>query len=78
MITWESGDSNEKLLSDDPEDFDIEKLKYIPQQFHEILFNSEKSEDFEAELKKVIFSHISEPDKLGKPTLDDLIKYKKE
>jgi DNA repair exonuclease SbcCD ATPase subunit len=34
--------------------------------------------EFQIELRKVIFSHISEADRLGKETLDELIRYKTE
>ena len=34
--------------------------------------------EFQTELRKVIFSHISDADRLGKETLDELIAYKTE
>lgn len=34
--------------------------------------------DFEKELRKVIFTHVSVADKLNQPSLDELIKYKSE
>lgn len=61
----------------------IEKIKYIPQQYFESVCNDENKKgkessdnenlQFEDELKKVIFSHVSTDDKLRKESLDELI-----
>lgn len=76
-IQWESEEFDERILDQDPEDYEYEKVKYVPQQYLEILCNEEK-DDFEKELKKVIFSHVPEEERLGKTTLDDLIRFKSE
>jgi ABC-type lipoprotein export system ATPase subunit len=56
-----------------------ELVKYIPQNFLEKictqLGNIEESH-FDRELKKVIFSHVEPPYRLGQASLDDLIAYK--
>jgi len=53
--------------------------KYIPQHFLEKICNQlpdvEESE-FDQELKKVIFSHVDQADRLDMTTLDELIAYK--
>ncbi|MCK4736630.1 MAG: hypothetical protein KAT65_29520, partial [Methanophagales archaeon] len=76
-IQWESEEFDERILDQDPEDYEYEKVKYVPQQYLEILCNEEK-DDFEKELKKVIFSHVPDEERLGKFTLDDLISFKSE
>lgn len=56
-----------------------ERVRYLPQQFIEDLCNEIASGDdsrFERELKKVIFSHVTDEDRLQKPTLDALIDFK--
>jgi hypothetical protein len=59
----------------------VERVRYIPQTYLEKVCTEtepgQKSE-FQAELRKVIFSHISDADQLGKQTLDELIDYKTE
>jgi hypothetical protein len=76
-LEWASGDTDKKTLSENPEDYEYEKVKYIPQKYLEILCNEEKSE-FEKELKKVIFSHVPEDERLGMISLDELIDYQGE
>ena len=55
-----------------------EIVKYIPQNFLDKICSQlgriEETE-FDRELKKVIFSHVDYPHRLGKTTLDDLIKF---
>lgn len=76
-LEWASGDTDKKTLSENPEDYEYEKVKYMPQKYLEILCNEEKSE-FEKELKQVIFSHIPEDERLGMTSLDELINYQGE
>ena len=59
----------------------VELLRYIPQTYLEkVCTETEPGQqsEFQIELRKVIFSHISEADRLGKETLDQLIQYKTE
>lgn len=55
-----------------------EKVKYIPQSYLEKLCTETDEKKFSEELKKVIFSHVDESEKLGKYSLDELISYKSE
>lgn len=74
-IKWESNIEETPLSLDiNPESSKQEKVKYLPQQFLEKLCNNENNK-FENELKKVIFSHVSEEDRLSKTTLDELIEH---
>jgi len=56
-----------------------ELVKYIPQNFLEEIctqLGSIEESEFDHEIKKVIFSHVEEPLRLGQSTLDELITYK--
>lgn len=76
-LTWADGSPDKSRLSQNPTNTSIEKIKYIPQGFLERLCNDEL-DDFEDELRKVIFSHIDETDRLQKGSLNELIAYKTE
>jgi hypothetical protein len=73
-IEWVSSPPDSRILSDNPEDYDFEKVKYFPQKYLEVLCNEEKDK-FEEELENVIFSHVPEEDRLGKSSLKELIAY---
>ena len=73
-LTWVNNNTDHKILCENPNLANVEKVKYIPQNFLEKLCNEDVA-DFEKELRKVIFSHIPEPDRLGQPDLDGLIQY---
>ncbi len=77
-LIWNSGTSDYKLLNDNPDVNIREKVKYIPQNFLESLCVNEDEGEFEQELKKVIFSHLTDSDKLNKGSLDELIDYQSE
>lgn len=76
-LTWLDGSEDETNLTDNPEVTSVEKVKYLPQNFIEKLCN-EDLKDFENELRNVIFSHLSESDKLGKGNLDEVIEFQSE
>ena len=74
-----SGTTIAKGLDAEVDEQKPELVKYIPQNFLEkICTQLGKIEEsaFDRELKKVIFSHVEGPDRLGQPSLDDLIAYK--
>jgi hypothetical protein len=78
-LTWESGSVGSKLLSDPLKHTRPELVKYIPQNFLERICNeisSTTETDFDRELRKVIFSHVAEADRLTKPSLEELISYR--
>lgn len=74
-LTWHDSSTSSSILSVDPNSSSIEKVKYIPQGFLEKLCN-EEVEDFEDELREVIFSHLSDQEKLDQENLDSLIEFK--
>lgn len=78
-LTWESGELATKNLSDPVNPQDVEMLTYIPQNFLETICNETSTTgetEFDRELKKVIFSHVADPDRLGTKSLDELLNYK--
>lgn len=78
-LSFEGGPPVSKGLEEQVDLQRPELVKYIPQNFLETictqLGNIEESE-FDHEIKKVIFSHVEEPLRLGQSTLDELIAYK--
>jgi predicted ATPase len=78
---WADGTETRLALNAKPDLNAVERVRYIPQTYLEkVCTETEPGQqsEFQAELRKVIFSHISEADRLGKPTLDELIEYKTE
>jgi ABC-type lipoprotein export system ATPase subunit len=78
-LTLESGTLISKGLEEVVDESQPELVKYIPQNFLEKICTQlgkiEESE-FDRELKKVIFSHVEGPYRLGQASLDELIAYK--
>ncbi len=76
-LFWLDGSFEEKKLNENPDETSVTKIKYLPQNFLEKLCN-EDLKDFESELRNVIFSHLSDADRIGKNSLDELIEYQSE
>lgn len=75
-LTWQDGNTVTKRLSENPDKNLPERVKYIPQNFLERLCSNIESDDFEKELKHIIYSHTPNEKRLGKSSLDELITYK--
>ena len=78
-LTWEDSTINTALLSESADGGKPERVRYLPQQAIEGLCNEiaqGSGTQFEQELKKVIFFHVSEEKKLGKQNLDELLSYR--
>ena len=75
-LTWEDGTTEIKRLNENPDKRLPERVKYIPQNFLERLCANVESDDFEKELKQIIFSDTPPDKRLDKSTLDELINYK--
>lgn len=77
-ITWQSGFSTEyKGLSEDVDYSINEKVKYLPQNFIEKICSEDiENEQFENELKTVVFSHMDEAQKLNKSSFDEYVEYR--
>lgn len=79
--TWEDGTKTVHNLQDDPDTNRPETIKYIPQTYLETVCTETSVDEgsaFQHELRKVIFSHITDAQRLGKDTLEELIVYKTE
>jgi predicted ATPase len=78
---WLDGTKTVTSLNAKPDPNNVELVKYIPQTYLEkVCTETEPGQqsEFQRELRKVIFSHISDADRLGKESLDELIEYKTE
>lgn len=75
-LVWENGEKVEKKLSENPELTLPERVKYIPQHFLEKICTEIDSQEFEQEIKDIIFSHTPIESRFEKSSLDELINYK--
>lgn len=77
-LTWESGEGITRCLSEAVQLEEVERIKYLPQNYVDKVCNEVVGIDeggFEQELKAVIFSHVPEHQRLGQATLDDLVRF---
>ena len=75
-ITWENNVVNQLCLNDSADDNLPELVRYLPQGLFDDICNEIDSGDdtnFSKELKQVIFSHVSQANRLGTTSLDELI-----
>jgi AAA domain/AAA domain, putative AbiEii toxin, Type IV TA system len=75
-IEWNNGLTRQVSLAEKANGAEIEFIKYLPQNFLEKLCNEVGPRDgqkFEAEIKKVIFSHLSAVDRGDFSSLDERI-----
>ncbi|HEY7248511.1 MAG TPA: hypothetical protein VH678_32000, partial [Xanthobacteraceae bacterium] len=78
---WEDGTKTITSLNAKPDLNSVELVKYIPQTYLEKVCTETdpgQQSEFQRELRKVIFSHIGDAERLGKDSLDELIEYKTE
>jgi predicted ATPase len=78
-LEWHDGNRTSMDLDKDPDSSSVERVKYLPQSYLEVLCNElgEKgSSTFDAELRKIIYSHVPDEDRLGQPSMDDLLKFR--
>lgn len=78
---WVDGTESTASLNAKPDPNGVELVRYIPQTYLEkVCTETEPGQqsEFQTELRKVIFSHIGDADRLDKETLDELIEYKTE
>lgn len=75
-ITWEDDSSQSRLLSENPDRLQPERVRYIPQHFFEKVCSSVESGEFEEELKHIVYSHTPQEKRLDMASLDDLIDHK--
>lgn len=77
-IVWGDGTPNTCKLSDLPDSLLPERVRYIPQNFFEILCADIESSAFEDELKEIVFSHIPDEQRLGHDSFERLVEHKSE
>lgn len=76
FIQWQDNSiSNTKTLDMSSDTTKPERVKYIPQNFLESLCTSAEENDFEKELKKIIFQYLDPAQKFGLNDLDSVIQY---
>ena len=80
-LRWRDGTETVRSLNDKPNLNDVERVKYIPQTYLEKVCTETmpgETSEFQTELRKVIFSHITDAETLGKESLEELIAYRTE
>ncbi|MEX3556606.1 MAG: hypothetical protein VB131_08800 [Burkholderia gladioli] len=77
-IVWRDGTESPRQLDEDPSPTSVERVKYLPQLYLETLCNElgEGGSAFDSELRKIIFSHVPEEDRLDQTSMDALIDFK--
>jgi len=78
-LAWHDGSTTSMDLDKDPDPSSVERVKYLPQSYLETLCNElgdRGSDTFDAELRKIIYSHVPEEDQLGQASMDELLKFK--
>jgi energy-coupling factor transporter ATP-binding protein EcfA2 len=75
-LEWANGKIVTRILSESHESGKPEQVKFIPQNFLEKICNEVphgEETDFDRELKRVIYSHVDSTERLGAPSLDQLL-----
>jgi hypothetical protein len=78
-LRWEDGTDSSRELHLNPAASDVERVKYLPQSYLETLCNElggGGSFTFDAELRKIIYTHVPEEERLDFLSLDDLLNFK--
>lgn len=76
-LEWESGTSKVLNLNEVSDGTEILNVKYIPQgQFERLTNEITTIEGFQREIEKVVFSHISDDDRLGTRSFHELVELK--
>lgn len=78
-LTWHDGNTSLMDLDKDPSPSAVERVKYLPQSYLEDLCNElgdRGSSTFDAELRKIIYSHVPDEDRLAQPSMDKLLAFK--
>lgn len=78
-LEWADGTEIEKNLAGRPDLDAVERLRYVPQSFFDEATNETEVAEggfFYAEVKRAVFSHVSEDDRLGCESFDALVSAK--
>jgi len=77
-LAWHDGTTMTRTLDAAYDSLAPETIKYVPQSYLEIACNTlggSTETEFDKEIKAVIFSHISEKDRLEQDSLDALVRF---
>lgn len=78
-IRWHDDTESSGNLNNDPDPSTVERVKYLPQNYLETLCNElsgDGSSSFDGELRKIIYSHVPDEQRIGFASLDELLDYK--
>ena len=76
-LTWSDGRSEKRPLSSTVAPGDLEEVRYLPQGYLEHICNDRDSADaFQAELDRVLFSHVDSAARLDQGSLSELIDFR--
>jgi ABC-type lipoprotein export system ATPase subunit len=78
-LRWHGGPDSHKELHENPAPSSVERVKYLPQSYLETLCNelaSSGSSTFDGELRKIIYTHVPEEQRIGFLSLDELLNFK--
>ncbi|MEM8692615.1 MAG: TrlF family AAA-like ATPase [Pseudomonadota bacterium] len=71
-LAWASGTKRSKQLDEEVDTLKPEAVKYLPQNYFESLTNEIEVKAFRRKIEEVVFSHVDESDRMGKPTFSEL------
>jgi len=78
-LRWHDDTDSPKDLHENPESSSVERVKYLPQRYLETLCNElagSGSSTFDGELRKIIYTHVPEDQRIGFHSLDELLDFK--
>lgn len=78
-LCWHDGDTSRKDLHENPLLSNVERVKYLPQSYLETLCNElagDGSSTFDGELRKIIYTHVPDEQRIGFDSLDGLLEFK--
>lgn len=78
-LGWLDGTESARQLDQDPSETCVERVKYLPQSYLETLCNElgeGGSSTFDAELRKIIYTHVPEEARLDYNSMDELLNFK--
>jgi predicted ATPase len=78
FLRWHDGTESKKSLNETPAPSSVERVKYLPQSYLETLCNelSSRSSTFDGELRKIIYTHVPEEQRIGFHSLEELLNFK--
>ena len=75
IITWGDSHQNSALLSNQPQNTQIESAQYLPQRYIEEVCN-DIGDKFQSEIDKVIFSYVDKTERASTSNLSELVESK--